>query len=474
MNFEAIIGLEIHVQMKTKSKMFSSSPVTYGAYPNFETTILDFAFPGTMPIVNERAVINGIRVAHALHMTIDNELHFDRKNYFYSDLPKGYQITQNERPIGHDGYLDIKINDEVRRIGVERIHLEEDTCKQLHFNDYTLVDYNRAGIPLAEIVSRPDIRSGLEAQKYVEAIKSIVSFLDVSDGKMEEGSLRCDVNISLRPIGSEKLGRKVEIKNLNSTANIRFAIEYEIARQTELLLKGVQVEQETRRWDEENKRTFLMRKKTDAVDYKYFSEPNIPPIKLSDEFINNAINTMNELADSKIERYMKAGLNEYDASLLIANRDISSYFDEAYKICKNPKALSNWINVDVMAVLNKDEIEIKDFFVSSTNLAKLVNLIEDKVISNKQAREVFERMLRRNEDPNDLVKSMGMTMISDENELISIINEVLDNNAQSISDYKNGKDRALGYLLGQVMKVSKGKANPALCSKLILKEIEKR
>ena len=474
MNFEAIIGLEIHVQMKTKSKMFSASPVTYGAYPNFETTVLDFAFPGTLPIVNEQAIINGIRVAYALNMKIDNELHFDRKNYFYSDLPKGYQITQNERPIGYDGYIDIETEDGKRRINIERIHLEEDTCKQLHFEDYTLVDYNRAGIPLAEIVTKPDIRSGLEAQKYVEAIRSIVQFLDVSDGKMEEGSLRCDVNISLRPIGSDKFGKKVEIKNLNSTANIRLAIEYEIKRQTELLLLGKEIEQETRRFDEENKVTFLMRKKTDSVDYKYFKEPNIPPIKLSDEFIRHAIETSNELADSKVKRYLEAGLNEYDASLLIANRDLSSYFDEAYKECKNPKALANWVNVDVMAILNKDEIEIKDFYVSAINLAKLVNLIEDKVISNKQAREVFAKMLRRDEDPKKIVDSMAITMISDESELLKIINEVLDNNAQSISDYKNGKDRALGYLTGQVMKASKGKANPALCSKLILQEVNKR
>ena len=474
MNFEAIIGLEIHVQMKTKSKMFSSSPVTYGAYPNFETTPLDLAFPGTMPIVNEQAIINGIRVAHALNMKIDNELHFDRKNYFYSDLPKGYQITQNERPIGYDGYVDIETEDGVRRINVERIHLEEDTCKQLHFNDYTLVDYNRAGIPLAEIVTKPDIRSGLEAQKYVETIRSIVQFLDVSDGKMEEGSLRCDVNISLRPFGSDKFGKKVEIKNLNSTANIRLAIEYEISRQTTLLLTGQSVEQETRRFDEERKETVLMRKKTDAVDYKYFPEPNIPPIKLSDEFIKHAIETSNELASSKEKRYLAAGLNAYDASLLIANREVSMYFDEAYKNCKNPKALANWINVDVLAILNKDEIGIEDFYISASNLAKLVNLIEDKVISNKQARDVFARMLRRDEDPSKIVESMGLVMISDEGELLKIINEVLDNNAQSIADYKNGKDRALGYLLGQVMKVSKGKANPSLCSSIILKEIAKR
>lgn len=473
MNFEAVIGLEIHVQMKTKSKMFSNAPVSYGAYPNCEVALLDMAFPGTMPVVNMQAVINGIRVANALHMSIDNELWFDRKNYFYSDLPKGYQITQNARPIGHDGYLEIKTSKGIKKIGVERIHLEEDTCKQLHFNDYTLIDYNRAGIPLAEIVSKPDLRSGEEAMKYVETIRSIVSFLDVSDGKMEEGSLRCDVNVSIRPFGSDKFGTKVEIKNLNSISNVQLAIDYEIKRQEALLLSGGEVQQETRRFDEDSKTTVLMRVKTDAVDYKYFVEPNIPPIKLSDEFIRHAIETSNELASSKIKRYLDLGLNEYDANQLIQNRDISNYFDDASQYGANPKLLANWINVDVMSVLNKEEIEMKDFIISAKHLAELVKLIDSKQISNKQAREVFSIMLKKDDDPQQIVASLGQTMISDEEVILNLIHQVLQSNKQSIQDYKNGKDRALGYLVGQVMKLSKGQANPGLTSKLLLKEIEK-
>lgn len=473
MNFEAVIGLEIHVQMKTKSKMFSNAPVSYGAYPNCEVALLDMAFPGTMPVVNMQAVINGIRVANALHMSIDNELWFDRKNYFYSDLPKGYQITQNARPIGHDGYLEIKTSKGIKKIGVERIHLEEDTCKQLHFNDYTLIDYNRAGIPLAEIVSKPDLRSGEEAMKYVETIRSIVSFLDVSDGKMEEGSLRCDVNVSIRPFGSDKFGTKVEIKNLNSISNVQLAIDYEIKRQEALLLSGGEVQQETRRFDEDSKTTVLMRVKTDAVDYKYFVEPNIPPIKLSDEFIRHAIETSNELASSKIKRYLDLGLNEYDANQLIQNRDISNYFDDASQYGANPKLLANWINVDVMAVLNKEEIEMKDFIISAKHLAELVKLIDSKQISNKQARDVFSIMLKKDDDPQQIVASLGQTMVSDEEVILNLIHQVLQSNKQSIQDYKNGKDRALGYLVGQVMKLSKGQANPGLTSKLLLKEIEK-
>lgn len=474
MNFEAVIGLEIHVQMKTKSKMFSAAPVTYGAYPNYEVSIVDMAFPGTMPVVNKQAVINGIRVAHALHMEIDHELHFDRKNYFYSDLPKGFQITQDKRPIGHDGYLTITTSKGKKNIGVERIHLEEDTCKQLHFNDYTLVDYNRAGIPLAEIVSRPEMRSGEEAQKYVETIRSIVSFLDVSDGKMEEGSLRCDVNVSIRPVGSEKFGTKVEIKNLNSISNVKEAIDYEVKRQEEVLLSGGEVRQETRRFDEATKTTVLMRLKTDAVDYKYFPEANIPPIKLSDEFVQNAIDTMNELASSKMERYLALGLNEYDASVLIQNRETSDYFDKCTKTNANPKLLANWIIGDIQAILNKEEITMDEFVITPEHLGELVDLIDKKVISNKQAREVFEVMLKKNESPKDIVKSMGATMVSDTSTIEAYIKEVLDKNPQSIIDYKNGKDRALGFLVGQVMKLSKGQANPGLTSNMIKEELKRR
>ena len=299
MNFEAVIGIEIHVEMKTRTKMFSASPNRFGATPNTLVTPVDMAFPGTLPVVNKQAVINAIRVSNALNMEIDHELWFDRKNYFYSDLPKGYQITQDKRPIGKEGYVEIETTNGIKKIGIERLHMEEDTCKQLHMADYTLIDYNRAGTPLVEIVSKPEMRNGEEAMKYVEQIRSIVIYSGVSDGKMEEGSLRCDVNISLRPIGDEKFGTKVEIKNLNSLANVQRAIDFEMKRQSEILLSGGVVEQETRRFDETKKETVLMRKKTDAVDYKYFTEANITPIKLSDEFVNNAIKTCPELASSK-------------------------------------------------------------------------------------------------------------------------------------------------------------------------------
>ena len=474
MELEAIIGLEIHVEMKTKTKMFSSSPVTFGETPNTQTTLLDFAFPGTLPSVNKQAVINAIRVCNALHMTIDNELWFDRKNYFYSDLPKGYQITQQDRPIGKNGYLEIETSEGKKSIRVERLHMEEDTCKQLHSWDCSLLDYNRAGIPLIEIVSCPDLRTGEEAMKYVEKIRSIVSFLEVSDGKMEEGSLRCDVNISLKEKSSKVFGTKVEIKNLNSTANIQKAIDFEIARQQVVILTGGKVVQETRRFDEGLKETVPMRLKTDAVDYKYFTEPNIAPIKLSKEFIEDAIKSSPELAEAKLARYQSLGLNEYDCSLLIANKESSDYFDKALKAGANAKLLANWILVDVQAILHKENISISEFKISPKHLSDLIKLIEKGDVSNKQARELFNKMLVDDADPNKLFKESGTSLISDEAALLTIINQVLDNNAQSIIDYKAGKDRALGFLVGQIMKLTQGKANPALTSQLLVKEINKR
>ena len=332
MNFETVVGIEIHVEMKTKSKMFSLAPISFGLKPNTEVVPFDMAFPGTMPRVNKEAVRNAIRVSNALHMHIDQEIWFDRKNYFYADLPKGFQITQQARPIGSEGYLTINVNGENKQIGIERLHMEEDTCMQHHFSDYTLVDYNRAGIPLIEIVSKPEIRSGEEARKYVEKIREIVTFSNVSDGKMEEGSLRCDVNVSIRPFGSDKFGTKVEIKNLNSIANVEKAIDFEARRQSELLLLGKEVEQETRRYDEAKKETVLMRKKTDAADYKYFTEPNIPPIRLSDEFVKDAIDTCPELYDQKLERFLNNyGLNDVDAKIILTSVDMADFYDEAAK-----------------------------------------------------------------------------------------------------------------------------------------------
>ena len=474
MAFEAIIGLEIHVEMKTKSKMFSASKVTYGELPNTSLSPVDLAFPGTLPTVNKRAVINAIRVSNALHMSIDNVLHFDRKNYFYSDLPKGFQITQNDRPIGYEGYMDIETSNGIKRIGIERLHLEEDTCKQLHSWDCSLLDYNRAGIPLIEIVSKPDLRSGEEAAKYVEKIRSIVSFLDVSDGKMEEGSLRCDVNISLREIGETKFGTKVEIKNLNSIANVQKAIEFEIARQEAMILNNEEIIQETRRFDEATKSTILMRVKTDSVDYKYFPETNIAPIKLSDEFIKEAIETSPELAESKLIRYKELGLSDYDASILISDKDISVYYDEALKTGASYKLVANWVIGDVQAILNKQNISIKQFRISPTRLGELIKIVESGKISNKQARDVFNKMLESDDDINKVIDSLGASQISDTSLIESLVKEVIDANPQSVVDYKNGKDRAVGFLVGQVMKKSQGKANPALTNKMIVEELKRR
>jgi aspartyl-tRNA(Asn)/glutamyl-tRNA(Gln) amidotransferase subunit B len=474
MNYEAVIGLEIHVEMKTKTKMFSSAPVTYGELPNTSTSPVCFAFPGTLPTVNKQAVINAIRVSNALNMQIDRELHFDRKNYFYSDLPKGFQITQNDRPIGFDGFMDIQTSLGNKRIGIERLHLEEDTCKQLHSWDCTLLDYNRAGIPLIEIVSKPDLRTGEEAMKYVEKIRSIVTFLDVSDGRMEEGSLRCDVNVSIRPVGSEKFGTKVEIKNLNSISNVQKSIEYEILRQSEILDNGGVIQQETRRFDEAKKETVLMRVKTDSVDYKYFTEPNIVPIKLSEEFITNTINTSNELADSKLNRYQELGLSSYDANLLIADKDVSVYYDNALKAGGSPKLIANWVIGDIQGYLNKNNIRINEFKVKPNHLSELVKLIEEGKVSNKQGREILQEMINSGTSPIELVKKMGATQISDEGAIQSLIMEIINANPQSVIDYKNGKDRAVGFLVGQVMKKSQGKANPAITNKLIVEELKRR
>lgn len=467
MNFEAVIGIEIHVEMKTRTKMFSASPNRFGATPNTLVTPVDMAFPGTLPVVNKQAVINAIRVSNALNMEIDHELWFDRKNYFYSDLPKGYQITQDKRPIGKEGYVEIETQNGIKKIGIERLHMEEDTCKQLHMADYTLIDYNRAGTPLVEIVSKPEMRNGEEAMKYVEQIRSIVIYSGVSDGKMEEGSLRCDVNISLRPIGDEKFGTKVEIKNLNSLANVQRAIDFEMKRQSEILLSGGVVEQETRRFDETKKETVLMRKKTDAVDYKYFTEANITPIKLSDEFVNNAINTCPELASSKENRYISMGLTKEEARQILMSIDMVKYFEDCLKYTNQIKSVWNFVTGDIASYLNKNGVSITNFIVEPNNIVKLLSLVEKGEVSYAQARKIFEEMTKNNEDPLVLQEKMGLKQNSNEDEIRKMCEEAVDANPQSIIDFKNGKGRALGFLVGQVMKISKGKANPQMVSKII-------
>lgn len=476
MNFEPVIGLEIHVQMKTKSKMFSSSPNSFSRFPNSEVTPFDMAFPGTMPVVNKQAVINAIRVANALHMNIDHTLHFDRKNYFYADLPKGFQITQQRRPIGSNGYLMIKDKDgNPKRIGIERIHMEEDTCKQLHFVDYSLLDYNRAGAPLVEIVSYPEMRSDVEASRYVEAIRNIVVYSLTSDGKMEEGSLRVDVNVSLRPYGSSEFGTKVELKNLNSLKNIELALAYEISRQSSILLSGGKVEQETRRFDESSGKTILMRKKTDAVDYKYFPEPNITPIKLSDEFVNEAISTCPELYDSKKNRYMSYGLVEVDADIILSSLDMAYYFEKCINGNeKLAKTISNFLIVETNSYLNKNGLTMADFKLAPADLARLASMQEEGY-SHKQCADIFFYCLDNDSSIEDAVKALHIEKQSnDAGEILPMVTEVLDANPQSIADFKGGNGRAIGFLIGQVMKKGKGKINASLVAKIMNEEINKR
>ena len=475
MNFETVIGIEIHCELNTKTKMFSSAPNTFGKEPNTQVNPIDMAFPGTMPRVNKQAVIYAIMACSALNLEIDNELWFDRKNYFYSDLPKGFQITQDKRPIGKNGFIEVNTSNGLKKIGIERIHMEEDTAKQSHYGDYTLIDYNRCGVPLIEIVSKPDMRSGEEAAKYVEKLRSILSYCGVSDCKMDEGSMRCDINISLRPIGSDKFGVKTEIKNLNSINNIQKAIEFEISRQEKLLLKGQAVEQETRRFDETLRQTVLMRKKTDAVDYKYFTEPNIMPIKLSDKFINEAISLVPELPEARYNRYLNdLNLSSYDAQQLIANKNVADYYEEILESFNEPKIVANWMLGDIFSYLNKNNITIKEFKLSPLNFAKLLKLLKEGKISSKQGKDVFMEIVDTDNDPEKIAKDKGMVQESDEGLILEYINEVLKENPQAIETYKSGRDNILSFLIGQVMKKSRGKANPALTSKLLKEEIMKR
>ena len=475
MNFEAVIGLEIHVQMKTKSKMFSSAPVAFSRDPNTNIAPLDMAFPGTMPVVNKQAVINAIRVANALHMTIDHTLYFDRKNYFYSDLPKGFQITQQARPIGKNGYVLVDTPAGKKKIGIERIHMEEDTCKQEHYMDYTLMDYNRAGTPLVEIVSMPDMSNGSEARQYAEAIRNIVLYSGTSDGKMEEGSLRCDTNISIRPIGQKEFGTKVEIKNINSFKNVEIAIDYEIKRQAELLLSGQSVRQETRRFDEGSGKTVLMRVKTDAVDYKYFCEPNITPIKLSDKFVEDAIATCPELYDSKLERYLAAGLLPVDAEIILTDPDMAAFFEAGMGDVKNAKDLANFLIVEINAYLNKHAMKIKELPLKPAYLSEIVLMQETGGLSHKQCVSILDKVISDGISPKEAKEELHIeAQVSDTSTIMAFVTDVLNANPQSIADYKAGKDRALGFLVGQVMKASHGKVNAAEVSRCLKEELDKR
>ncbi|OEH93385.1 Asp-tRNA(Asn)/Glu-tRNA(Gln) amidotransferase subunit GatB [Bacillus solimangrovi] len=476
MNFETIIGLEVHVELKTKSKIFCGCSTEFGAPPNTNTCPICQGHPGVLPVMNRQAVDFAMRASMALNCEVATDTKFDRKNYFYPDNPKAYQISQFDKPIGENGWIEIEVNGEKKRIGITRLHLEEDAGKLTHTGDgHSLVDLNRQGTPLVEIVSEPDIRTPEEAYAYLEKLKSIIQYTGVSDCKMEEGSLRCDANISLRPMGQEKFGTKAELKNLNSFAFVRSGLEYEEKRQEQVLLSGGIIEQETRRYDEAKKKTILMRVKEGSDDYRYFPEPDLVDLHIDDEWKERVRSEIPELPDTRRQRYINdLELPAYDAHVLTLTKEMSDFFEATVAQDAGAKQTANWLMGEVSAYLNAEQVELHETKLTPEGLAKMISLIEKGTISSKIAKKVFKDLITEGGDPEQIVKDKGLVQISDEGELKKVVVGILDNNLQSIEDYKNGKDKALGFLVGQVMKETRGKANPPMVNKIILEEMENR
>ncbi|MGX7419611.1 Asp-tRNA(Asn)/Glu-tRNA(Gln) amidotransferase subunit GatB [Carnobacterium gallinarum] len=476
MNFETVIGLEVHVELKTESKMFSSAPAHFGAEPNTNTNVVDWGYPGVLPVMNKQAIDFGMRAALALNCEISKDTKFDRKNYFYPDNPKAYQISQFDKPIGHDGWIEIEVEGVKKKIRIERVHLEEDAGKNNHGTDgYSYVDLNRQGTPLIEIVSEADMRSPEEAYAYLEAVKQVIQFSGVSDVKMEEGSMRCDANVSLRPIGQEEFGTKAELKNLNSFNFVRRGLAHEEIRQAKVLVSGGVIQQETRRFDEVTGETILMRVKEGSSDYRYFPEPDLPNLKIDDAWIERVRESIPEMPNSRRERYInKFGLPEYDAMVLTQTKEMSDFFEATLTKGADAKQASNWLMGEVSGYLNSEKLELEETKLTPENLAGMITLIEDGTISSKIAKKVFRELIINGGDAKQVVEAKGLVQLSDPAKLLPMINEVLDNNAQSIEDFKNGKDRAVGFLVGQIMKATKGQANPGVVNQLLNQELAKR
>ncbi|RFU68923.1 Asp-tRNA(Asn)/Glu-tRNA(Gln) amidotransferase subunit GatB [Peribacillus saganii] len=476
MNYETVIGLEVHVELKTESKIFSSSPNQFGSAPNTNTTVIDLGYPGVLPVMNKKAVDYAMKAAIALNCEIAEETKFDRKNYFYPDNPKAYQISQFDKPIGENGWIEIEVGGKKKKIGITRIHMEEDAGKLTHTGDgYSLVDFNRQGTPLVEIVSEPDITSPEEAYAYLEKLKSIIQYTGVSDCKMEEGSLRCDANISIRPVGQKEFGTKTELKNLNSFNFVRKGLEYEEKRQEEVLRAGGTIEQETRRFDESTGKTLLMRVKEGSDDYRYFPEPDLLVIHIDEEWKARITAEIPELPDARKKRYVEElGLPEYDAAVLTVTKETADFFEAVVDKGTDAKQASNWIMGELSAYLNAEGKELHDVALTAEGLAGMIKLIENGTISSKIAKTVFKELIENGGDPETIVKEKGLVQISDEGTLRKIIEEAIDNNPQSVEDFKNGKAKATGFLVGQIMKATKGQANPPLVNKLLLEELQKR
>ena len=476
MDFEPVIGLEVHAQLKTKTKIFCACSTSFGAPPNTHTCPVCLGMPGVLPVLNKKVVDYTLRMAMATNCEIAAESRFARKNYFYPDLPKGYQISQYELPIAEHGYVDVEVNGGRKRIGITRIHMEEDAGKLNHDPNrpVSMVDYNRTGVPLIEIVSEPDIRSAEEAGAYLRQLRSIVRYLEICDGNLEEGSFRCDANVSIRAAGEQELGTRTELKNLNSFKHVEKALQYEIGRQKETLLDGSQVVQETRLWNPEKGRTFSMRGKEEAHDYRYFPDPDLLPLVIDSDWIRQVKGSLPELPDQKKERFMNQyDLPAYDAGLLTSDRELADYFESCVEQFTHPKQVSNWIMGSLLGLLNAADKTIAESPISPGNLAKLLALIEAGTISGKIAKSVFEEMAQSGKPPGRIVEEKGLTQITDTDAIDAVIAGVIANNPKEVEAYQNGKTKLMGFFVGQVMRETRGKANPKLVNDILKQKLER-
>ncbi len=472
--YEVVIGLEVHAQVLSKSKLFSSSPTKFGAEPNTQVSLVDAAFPGMLPVINEFCIKQAIKTGIGLKAKINNRSVFDRKNYFYADLPQGYQISQYKHPIVGEGIVTLDMPYGQREIGIERLHLEQDAGKSIHDFDpqSTLVDLNRSGVALMEIVSKPDLRTLEEVNAYVKKLRSIMRYLGTCDGNMQEGSLRADVNVSVRKKNTKELGTRCEIKNVNSIKFMQMAIDYEANRQVDLIEEGKKVDQETRLFDTKKNETRSMRSKEDAHDYRYFPDPDLLPLELKSDFIEKIKSEIPELPDEKKKRFIdKFNLASYEANILVSEKETSEYFE---KVVKNSdvKLATNWITVELFALLNNRDLDITQSPISAENLSKLINLIKDGTISGKIAKSVFEIMADENKDPSEIVSEKGLKQESDPKELEKLIDKVIKANPDKVKEYKSGKEKLFGFFVGQAMKVSGGKANPQIVNDILMKKLK--
>lgn len=476
MEFEPVIGLEVHAELSTKTKIYCGCTTEFGGRANTHVCPICLGLPGSLPQLNKKVVEYAIKAGLALNCSITKVSRMDRKNYFYPDCPKNYQITQDEYPLCRDGFIEIENADgEKKKIRIERIHIEEDAGKLLHTPAGTLVDFNRAGVPLIEIVSKPDIRKPEEASAYLQKLKSILEAIGISDGKMEEGSLRCDVNISVRKKGTRKFGVRTEIKNMNSFKSLEKALVYEFKRHVEMVEKNEPIEQETRRWDEANEVTKPMRSKEKANDYRYFPEGDLVTINIPDDLVEKIRKTIPELPFEKAERFVKQyKIPKYDSQILTLSTAMANFFEKTAKLSKNPKAAANWLMGDVSRLLNENAIEIKDIKFKPEDLAELIKLIDSGKISNAIGKTVLDSMFKTGDSPDKIVKGKGLVQSSDEGAILEIVKKVVDANPDTVENYKKGRTRVAGFLVGLVMKETKGKANPKIVNKLVIEELNRR